>query len=244
MVSGLPSSGVCFDHRRGEPYLRFQSNDEEFCLTPVRNVDVEAIVPILNDPAVYTHLLTPYPYTKEHAEVLVNDQVQKYELDRQFFTGDERQPISTGKIFDYNPMLAIRQQCSDGSQQFLGILGMWRSMFLYEAVEHRKLELKTQNEAKAAGDPSIIYSVAYYLDPAVHGKGIMTAALHKMIHSWAIPHIDVHEITVGIIEDNWASRKVLDKLGFKLVEKVDGVTPTQGRREVVLGQWLMRYTVE
>jgi RimJ/RimL family protein N-acetyltransferase len=51
-------------------------------------------------------------------------------------------------------------------------------------------------------------------------------------------------ITVGIIEDNMGSRRVVEKIGFRLIGTVDRVTPMQGKRDAVLGQWIMQYVVE
>ncbi|KZO96338.1 hypothetical protein CALVIDRAFT_563834 [Calocera viscosa TUFC12733] len=244
MASTSHCQPILFDTSRDEPYIPLPPPYENLRLTPFRIIDVEAVVSILNQPAVYSHLLTPFPFTKEHAEDFIGEQRRRYEADRQYFTGDAARPIQDGKVFDYGPMLVIREVRSDGLQVFLGVAGIWRSPFLYEAGEQRREECKRDNDAMPAGDPRIIYSVAYYLDPSFHSKGVMTAAVRELIRSWAIPHMSVRDIRVGIIENNLGSQRVLEKVGFQLTGKVEGVTPMQGKRELVLGQWLMRYAVE
>ncbi|KZT62620.1 hypothetical protein CALCODRAFT_445643 [Calocera cornea HHB12733] len=233
-----------FDKSRHEPYIPLRSPHSQYRLTPFRTTDVDAVIHILNQPEVYTHLLTPYPYQREHAQGFISEQRRRYEADRQYFTGDAVNPIKDGKTFDYGPMLAVREVQSDGPQLFLGVAGIWRSLFLYETDEGLKEECKRKNDAKLAGDSSITYSVAYYLDPACHGKGIMTVAIRELIHSWAIPYMNAHDITVGITEDHLSSRRVLEKVGFKMVGELEGVTPMQRKRKSVLGQWVMQYTAE
>ncbi|KZO96337.1 acyl-CoA N-acyltransferase [Calocera viscosa TUFC12733] len=236
---------ILFDKSRNdEPYIPLPAPHDNIRMTPWRLTDVEA-VPILNHPAVYPNLLgPPYPYTKEDAEDWASQQVKQFEPDRQYFTGDEGAPVKEGKLFDYAPMPVIREVQPDGSQIFLGVSDIVRSNHFGVTDKQRKEELTKENEAKPLGDPSIMWMIGDYLAPSHHGKGIMTAAIRELIRSWCLPYMHVREIEVMVIEGNLGSRRVFEKLGFKYTGVLEGVIPTQGKREKVMDEWLFRSTVE
>lgn len=54
-----------------------------------------------------------------------------------------------------------------------------------------------------------------YLLPEFCNRGIMTRALHMMCHM-AFLYLDIERISAPIMGENWASRRVVVKNGFKL----------------------------
>lgn len=56
-----------------------------------------------------------------------------------------------------------------------------------------------------------------YLAPSHHGRGIMTAAVHALIHGWMVPRMGVKHISVNMTKGNAPSVRVFEKNGFKLI---------------------------
>lgn len=62
--------------------------------------------------------------------------------------------------------------------------------------------------------------LGYWLAAPLHGQGLMTeVALATM--AWGFDTLGLHKITVGCIEDNIASRRVIEKVGFRLLGRED-----------------------
>ncbi len=58
--------------------------------------------------------------------------------------------------------------------------------------------------------------LGYWLAPTHHGKGLMTEAAREVIRH-GFTALALHKITVGCVTDNAASRRVIEKLGFRFV---------------------------
>jgi ribosomal-protein-alanine N-acetyltransferase len=77
--------------------------------------------------------------------------------------------------------------------------------------------------------------LGYWIGPPVWGKGLMTEAAQVVMH-FGFETLGLHKITVGCIAENVGSRRVIEKLGFRL----------SGRREDDVwrdGRWwsVLRY---
>jgi len=112
--------------KTGEPFLRLR-NHKNIILTPPRLEDAPALVSILNDPRVCDCLSgPPYPYTLDHAKYFINlikplsDQVLRDLEDAR----DEPTPIIVGHC----PVRYIREVKEDGTDMFLGDLGIVRCL--------------------------------------------------------------------------------------------------------------------
>ncbi|KZT62654.1 hypothetical protein CALCODRAFT_408409, partial [Calocera cornea HHB12733] len=211
---------ILFDRTRSdEPYIPLPAPHDNIRLTPWRRTDatdVDPVVTILNHPAVYPNLIgPPYPYLEEHAAEWATQQVEMFEPDHQYFTGDESAPIREGKIFDYSPIMVIREVQTDGSQILLGVADITKAAFTGEPDAERREERVRANEQKSLGDPSIIWAIGDYLTPTHHGRGIMTAVIGVLIHSWGVPYMRVRQLDVSVLDGNIGSRRVFEKLGFQ-----------------------------
>lgn len=60
-------------------------------------------------------------------------------------------------------------------------------------------------------------SFGYWLDPAYWGKGLMSKVVNLMVYKIGVDTFGVKKFQAGSYADNWGSRKVLEKNGFKLV---------------------------
>ena len=84
--------------------------------------------------------------------------------------------------------------------------------------------------------------LGYWLAPAHWGKGLMTEAADAAVR-FGFHTIGLHKITVGCIAENTASRRVIEKLGFRFVGRQedhvwrDGRWWSRLRYELTAGEW-------
>lgn len=84
--------------------------------------------------------------------------------------------------------------------------------------------------------------LGFWLAPEQWNKGLMTEAADAVMRC-AFHTIGLHKVTVGCIADNVASRRVIEKLGFRYVGKLeddvwrDGTWHTQLRYELTAKEW-------
>lgn len=79
--------------------------------------------------------------------------------------------------------------------------------------------------------------------PSHHGKGIMSAAVHTIIHEWAIPRMNAHKIYGTAFKGNTGSVKVFLKNGFKLFDLVeDCVTISESKGGGTTGLNFLEWT--
>lgn len=84
------------------------------------------------------------------------------------------------------------------------------------------------------------------LAPSHQNRGITSAAVHTLIHDWAIPHLKAKTFIASTLDNNVASGKVFLKNGFKLVrENHDSVDLTAlGKGEGKVGGKVYELIVE
>lgn len=58
--------------------------------------------------------------------------------------------------------------------------------------------------------------LGYWLAPPFHGRGLATEA-GRAVLAFAFGPLGLHKVTVGCITDNVGSRRVIEKLGFRLL---------------------------
>lgn len=84
--------------------------------------------------------------------------------------------------------------------------------------------------------------LGYWIAPAEQGRGLMTEAVRAIVR-FAFEEIGLHKITVGCVEDNRASHKVIKKIGFRYTGRLeddvwrDGVWHTHLRFELTQTVW-------
>ncbi|KAG6897957.1 hypothetical protein C0992_008347 [Termitomyces sp. T32_za158] len=219
----------------GEPFLRLRSH-KQIIITPPRPEDVALYPAIMNDPRIYEWLGSPpFPYTTEHAEewyqktkALSDGALESLNAAR-----DTPDPI----LLDVCPIRNIRELKEDGSDVFLGDIGIFRvtdGKFLIphdeDINEEAKTKYKAANDALPLGDPKIAWTigckwlqpslhslsliVADYIIPSSHGRGIMTDALQTLMWDWAIPRMGVRHIIGSAFQGNTGSLRVFEKSGF------------------------------
>jgi ribosomal-protein-alanine N-acetyltransferase len=84
--------------------------------------------------------------------------------------------------------------------------------------------------------------LGYWLAPTYWNKGLMTEVAHHVL-LFAFDALALHKVTVGCLADNIGSRRVIEKLGCRLIgrreEDVwrDGAWHAQLRYELTANQW-------
>jgi ribosomal-protein-alanine N-acetyltransferase len=84
--------------------------------------------------------------------------------------------------------------------------------------------------------------LGYWLAPSLHGKGLMTEAAAAAT-GWAFERLGLHKVTVSCFEPNVASRRVIEKVGFRFYGRQeedvwrDGTWYAHLRFELTAGEW-------
>ena len=84
--------------------------------------------------------------------------------------------------------------------------------------------------------------LGYWLAPRLAGQGLMSEAAHA-VTAWGFETLGVHKVSVGCIEDNVASKRVIEKLGFRFIGRREDHAYRDGRwmhhleYELTVSEW-------
>ncbi|MGE0868956.1 MAG: GNAT family N-acetyltransferase [Kofleriaceae bacterium] len=84
--------------------------------------------------------------------------------------------------------------------------------------------------------------LGYWLAPALWRRNLMTEAAREVVN-WGFTTLGLHKIVVGCIEQNAGSRRVIEKLGFRMIGRMvddvwrDGAWSTHLRFELCANDW-------
>jgi RimJ/RimL family protein N-acetyltransferase len=84
--------------------------------------------------------------------------------------------------------------------------------------------------------------LGYWLAPGLAGQGLMSEAAVAVV-GWAFETLRLHKVNVGCIEDNVASRRVIEKLGFRFLGRQEEHVWRDGKwwhhlqYELTVGEW-------
>jgi ribosomal-protein-alanine N-acetyltransferase len=87
--------------------------------------------------------------------------------------------------------------------------------------------------------------LGYWLAPPLWGRGLMSEAAEAAVR-FGFETLGLHKVTVGCLEENLASRRIIEKLGFRWVGKLiddvwrDGRWWTHLRWELLREEWAAR----
>jgi ribosomal-protein-alanine N-acetyltransferase len=85
--------------------------------------------------------------------------------------------------------------------------------------------------------------LGYWLAPPLWGRGLMTEAATAATR-WAFETLGLHKLTVGHIEGNQASKRIIEKIGFRFLARLeddvwrDGRWWAHFRYEMTAAEWL------
>jgi hypothetical protein len=150
--------------------------------------DVSAIVPILNDPRVYMYIQgPPNPYLPEHGQqwlIAVKSETDKALRDLQEASSDDKL-----KIVDHCPVRSLREVKEDGTDAYLGDIGIGRWGWEDITNHTEKQRLIAENTARKPGDPDIVWGLGGTLRQAACDQRVNTS--HRLScaeSSWARHH--------------------------------------------------------
>lgn len=70
----------------------------------------------------------------------------------------------------------------------------------------------------------------------------MSAAVAAIINDWAIPRLNAHTIRASAFQENTASIRVLEKVGFAVVKTIEACEEVRGEmRGVTWLEWTRRF---
>ena len=143
----------------GEPFLRLPEPHTNIILTPPRMSDVPFVVENLNDPRVYSNLMgPPFPYLEEHAVYWLKSVIGPADaLLKELKEHAEAEPESTPKIVGGCPVRILREVQPDGTELYLGDLGVSRCGFPHGREGADRERLSAENDAREVGDESIVW---------------------------------------------------------------------------------------
>ncbi|KAJ7110293.1 hypothetical protein C8R43DRAFT_936300, partial [Mycena crocata] len=225
------------DPETGEPFLRLAGH-ASIVITPPRLSDVPSIVLLMNDERVYSGLGSPpFPFLPEHAEKWLNR--VKLGSDALLDELDVARNDVGLKIVEGCPVRSIREIQDDGTQVYIGDVGIHLARHVWELEGSGKLE-QASTPLRDPNHPDI-WSAAYYLAPSHHRQGIMSDALRTVTQEWGIPRMGVRRMAVTTFVGNEGSAGVFKKNGFRLRKSVDAAVEVRGE---MMGVNVLDWTLE
>ncbi|KAI0315658.1 acyl-CoA N-acyltransferase [Amylostereum chailletii] len=214
----------------GEPFLRLPPPYAHIIVTPPRDSDSTACLPILNDPGVYKWVLgAPLPHLEHHARAWSAH--TKVNTDRAWAELVQAAKVPDGplKITSECPVRIIREQKEDGEEVYVGDCGFFKYGFdeVTDREEQRRLE--EENIARIPGDEAAVWSLGDYLAPSHQGQGIMTAVIRRLLDAWIVPRMGVRRVRACVFSGNAGSRRVFEKNGFTLWKTLENHVKVEAR---------------
>lgn len=148
----------------GEPFIRL--DEPSLCniiITPLRQTDGPSNLKILNDPAVYKNITTPFPYTEADWEAWfsIASKAESVALKEYLAAEDARKKGEASRwvgseTLVSQPVTAIREVDEEtGKEELLGSISIRRGGFLHIRDEVERKRLKELNDGLEAGNPAI-----------------------------------------------------------------------------------------
>ncbi|EIW86924.1 hypothetical protein CONPUDRAFT_115792 [Coniophora puteana RWD-64-598 SS2] len=227
------------NEKTGEPFLRLPAPHDRIILTPPRESDKVNIVPILNDERVWRWLQgPPVPYLPEHADLWIDGSARECQDVLEELEADTSKPGEPIKLVEMCPARMLREVQEDGSEVYIGDIGIVRSRMDHILDPLERAERIKENEEKELGDLTILWTFheTDYLAPSHHGRGIIPAALGVIRDQWAIPRMGARHIVGYTFAENKASARVFEKCGFVFRGQFDNGTVVRGEKKEL--NWL------
>jgi hypothetical protein len=143
--------------KTNEPFIPLPAPYSSIRLTPARLDDADAILPIMNNPEVYMNFATPpFPYLREHCDVWLQDRVRDYEKSLIHIKNVD------GEVgfLDEFPLRHIREVAPDGTETFLGDIGLIREKGFIEIQDSEARAARSiTNVNLPPGDPDIVWTI-------------------------------------------------------------------------------------
>ncbi|KAF8686412.1 Acetyltransferase, GNAT family [Rhizoctonia solani] len=194
------AGAVQHNSKTNEPFIALPAPHSNIHLTPPRLDDADDILPIMNNREIFMNLASaPYPYLREHCDARLRDRVRDYENAMAHMSNIAEDV----KFLDIFPFRHIREVAPDGTETFLGDIGLVRESFRRETHV-------------LSGHLEIIF------DQHTKDEVIMSVVIKTVTDVWAIPHMNARRFYAAAFIENVGSQKVFQKNGFDIVSRVYG----------------------
>ncbi|KAF8714453.1 Acetyltransferase, GNAT family, partial [Rhizoctonia solani] len=214
------AGAVQHNSKTNEPFIALPAPHSNIHLTPPRLDDADDILPIMNNREIFMNLASaPYPYLREHCDARLRDRVRDYE-NAMAHMSNIAEDVGFLDIF---PFRHIREVAPDGTETFLGDIGLVREYEFCEIDDKEsRADAVNTNMSLPPGDPRIVWTFGNYLRPTHQGRGIMSVVIKTVTDVWAIPHMNARRFYAAAFIENVGSQKVFQKNGFDIVSRVYG----------------------
>lgn len=205
----------------GSPYIAIPSRSSTpIYLTMYYANDAPAAHSILTIPAINLALVSvPLPYTLDLAEAWVKNQLAG---------------TPSGNL----PLQILRSGSPDENGTLIG------SVSLMPPDSEVMTKLRESNVLPETLKAASECELGYYLSPDWQGKGIMKSGV-KALLAWGRAEAGVEAVMVRVVEDNAASRRVIESLGDEYFVRTEGADyyfdwPEKkggGRKKLLTWKW-------
>ncbi|KAJ7708892.1 hypothetical protein B0H17DRAFT_916385 [Mycena rosella] len=168
-----------------ETGVRLPAPFTNIIITPPPMSDVEPSIAILNNPAVGIWM-GPMGAGPAYTAYKAEQWLTKIKAETDAVLQEVRSSAPSGP-FSGCPGTPHPGGVRGRTDVFIGDLGLVRSSWTEVLDADEKARLAAVNNARAVGDPDIVWHRADYLAPSHHGRGVMTAAVKTIITQWGIP---------------------------------------------------------
>lgn len=141
-----------------EPYLRLLPPHEHIIMTPARPSDASAIPAIFNDVRVYMTIASPpFPHTEAHAAAWVQRVIERSNSIMDALKVGAAGADGGMTLVGGCPVNILREVKADGSDSYLGDLGIYKARWGEEQDTALRQRLVAENEVRALGDPETVW---------------------------------------------------------------------------------------
>ena len=150
----IPRGALQLDPNTSEPYLTLPAPHSNIRITPIRVTehDIDAQVRVFTDPLVYPFLHgPPFPYTRADAVNFLSSERAEYNA---LTIAEPGENVGYASV---SPVHALREVQPDGSDVWVGNVSIMRYDFAEVTPQEERKRVYEANEAKAAGDPTIVW---------------------------------------------------------------------------------------
>lgn len=189
------------DPQNEEPYLRLPPPHDNIIITPPRPEDFSAIAEVLNEREVYTWLYSPkYPVSEDQAQDRLDgatkaSQLSLRELERLYQTdGGQALDLSCSAVVGSCPVKSLREVKQDGTQVYIGDIGVRRSTFFHVRDNQSRDALAKENLEREVGDPEIVWTIGckfrrYTMSNSFFDIISLRPRLSRNISPWTRNHV-------------------------------------------------------
>ncbi|KAL4062581.1 hypothetical protein J3A83DRAFT_4310396 [Scleroderma citrinum] len=223
-----------------EPFLRLLAPHQNIIVTPPREGDEEHLFTLFSDTTVAACFdVIPIPFLRDHGRAMLDK--EKGEADAlldELHTLEKESPGRALKFVGGCPLKYVREVQENGTDAFIGYIRVGRARYNDVFTKEERNARYDENRERPVGDSSIRWDIGVALAPSHQGRGIMTAVVGQLLHSWIIPRMNAQHIVAYTFIENVKSVRVFEKNGFVKVAVIDeGIVVRGEQKSLSMLEW-------